>query len=56
MIVIPYNNDVILEAAVQRYSVKKMFLEVLQNWHEDTRATDFFLLKFQDLQGTFSYC
>ena len=35
----------ITEAAVPRYSVKKVFLEISQNSQENTCATDSFLIK-----------
>ena len=36
-----------LEAVVQRYSVKKLFLEISQNSQENTFARDSFLRKSQ---------
>ena len=51
---IPYNNDIILEAAVRRCSLKTMVLEISQNWQENTRARGSFLIKLQALQDTSS--
>ena len=56
IIVIPYNNDIILEAAVRRCSLKTMVLEISQNWQENTRARGSFLIKLQALQDTSSGC
>ena len=38
---------IFLEAIVQRYSVKKVFLEILQNSRESTCARVSFLIKLQ---------
>ena len=35
------------EAVAKRFSVEKMFLEILQNWQENTCASASFLIKLQ---------
>ena len=42
-------NHHFTEAVAQRCSVKKVFLEVSQNSHENTCARVSFLIKLQDL-------
>ena len=41
------------ETVAQRCSVKKVFLEILQNSQEDTCARDSFLIKLQALEHLF---
>ena len=45
----------ITEAVVRRCSVKKMFLEILQNSQESTCDRDSFLIKLQTPTQVFSY-
>ena len=43
----------LLEAIVRRFSVKKVFLKILKNSHENTCARAPFLIKFQALAYNF---
>ena len=45
------SENYIAEALAQRYSVKKVFLEILQNSQENTCASVSFLVKLQALRS-----
>ena len=47
IVLISLHNQLKLQAVVWRYSVKKLFLKISQNWQENTRARVSFLIKLQ---------